>query len=128
MNKYRNKRTTCRQGHSHQSKAEATRCNELALMLEFGHINSYESQPSRIALTPGGNITYRPDFVVTDNMSRTWYEDVKSPATDKARDWRRTIKLWEEFVIQPLHIRYMRKSGLGTELTRIICGEGETGT
>lgn len=45
MNKYGAKPTTCSAGHSHASKAEATRCFELRMLEAAGKIYCLKQQP-----------------------------------------------------------------------------------
>lgn len=61
--KYSAKRTTCAAGHSHPSKAEARRCDELALLEKAGLISNLQNQP-RFDITIKGTkvCTYVADF------------------------------------------------------------------
>jgi hypothetical protein len=68
--KYRAIRTDCNAGHSHPSKAEAKRCNELHLLLRAGEIKHLEVQPTYyfqlngepIKHPNGRRVAYRPDW------------------------------------------------------------------
>jgi hypothetical protein len=53
QHKYRAVRTDCNAGHSHPSKAEARRCDELHLLQRAGEISRLEMQP-RYTLSIGG--------------------------------------------------------------------------
>lgn len=93
--KYGAKRTICQSEHSHPSKAEAIRCDELRLLRIAGQILNYDSQPERINLSgdPKVPIWYTPDFYVSTKTGE-WYEEIKGAATDKLASWRLKQKLW----------------------------------
>lgn len=61
--KYRAQRTECANGHSHPSKAEAKRCDELHLLQKAGAITHLELQP-RFPIHIEGTLvcTYVADF------------------------------------------------------------------
>lgn len=93
-NKYNARRTPCRQGHTHASKAEARRCDELTLLERGGHIRKLEQQPVfRFAMLGrqmtdmrGRAVRYTADFRYEERCSdsefwREVVEDVKSTAT-----------------------------------------------
>lgn len=44
-NKYSAKKTPCQGGHTHASKREAVRCNELTMLARAGVISDLEQQP-----------------------------------------------------------------------------------
>ena len=48
--KYNASKMQCRQGHVHDSKKEAWRCNELHQMLERGEITDLQIQPAYILI------------------------------------------------------------------------------
>lgn len=93
--KYGAKRTVCQSEHSHPSKAEAVRCDELRLWKTGRVIGGYESQPDRVNLSGNDKVPiwYRPDFYVWGSGT-AWYEEVKGAATEKRSDWRMKAKLW----------------------------------
>jgi hypothetical protein len=61
--KYRAQRTDCQAGHSHPSKAEARRCDELHLLQRAGEITHLELQPKFPVHINGIKVfTYIADF------------------------------------------------------------------
>ena len=92
-NKYGAKKTTCRAGHTHPSKREANRCDQLHLLERAGEIESLEQQP-RFTFTVNGvelrhdngrRAVYTADFRYIDRLSGSpIIEDAKGKA---ARDW-----------------------------------------
>lgn len=88
-NKYRNVKTEV-DSITFDSKAEANRYVELRLMKHAGQIKGFAVQPSFVL---GGNIRYRPDFIVCDNDGTVWVEDVKGVETQAFKLKR---KLWEK--------------------------------
>ena len=88
MNKYGNKKTTCKQNHLHDSKKESLYCNELELRKRAGDIIDYEVSPifelqPKFTNSEGKKIraiTYTSDFVVYQD-GLTEIVDVKSKAT-----------------------------------------------
>ena len=98
-NKFGAKRTTCGHGHTHDSKAEALRCDDLRLLERAGHIRKLEQHPVFHFTTAdgrqvrslmrgarsGGPIRYTADFGYEERQkSGEWrkiVEDVKSLAT-----------------------------------------------
>lgn len=90
-NKYGAKKTPCRNGHTHDSKREATRCDELHLLLRAGDIESLEQQP-RYPFVIDGKVVkhengraavYTPDFRYIDRHSgATIVEDAKGMKTE----------------------------------------------
>ena len=75
--KYRAKRTSCSNGHSHASKKEAKRCDELHLMQQGRLIHDLEQQPRFPCIINGTRIcTYVADFAYVEGGRRT-IEDVK---------------------------------------------------
>lgn len=92
-NKYRAKKTPCRQGHTHASGREAKRCDELHLMLRAGDIEDLELQPQfwfaidgrQLKHENGRRVGYKADFLYTDRHSGTRIvEDSKGASV---RDW-----------------------------------------
>ena len=93
MNKYRAKKTSCRAGHTHASKREATRCDELHLLLRAGEIESLEREPKfwfaingiQLKHDNGHRVGYTADFKFVDRQTgRTVVEDTKGFTV---RDW-----------------------------------------
>lgn len=76
-NKYGAKKATCRNGHVHDSRREARRCDQLHLLLRAGDIEGLECQPQywfsfdgrQIKHTNGRRVGYRPDFRYFDRHS-----------------------------------------------------------
>lgn len=90
-NKFGAKKTTCLHGHTHDSKKEAARCDQLHRMLSEGEISDLQLQPQfwfaidGVALKHrnGRRVGYRADFQYRQN-NQTIVEEVKGFA---ARDW-----------------------------------------
>lgn len=90
-NKYGAKKTECLCGHTHDSKKEAERCNELNLLQRAGEINSLEFQKPFLLLekqnynTPMKNeqkVEYKADFYYYDCQLKKWViEDSKGHRT-----------------------------------------------
>jgi hypothetical protein len=79
--KFGAKRTECGAGHSHPSKAEATRCDELHLLQSQGLIARLEREPSFRIVHNGKLIcTYKADFAYFANNKKIT-EDVKGMLT-----------------------------------------------
>jgi hypothetical protein len=92
-NKFGARKTVCRQNHPHASKREATRCDELHLLLRAGAIESLEQQPRYPFVIDGKPLkhdngraaAYTADFRYVDRHSgQTIVEDSKGFS---ARDW-----------------------------------------
>lgn len=67
MTKYKSRRTPCNQGHTHASKKEAKRCDDLHLLQRGGEISGLEIQRPYTITVNGQKITrYIADFVYTD--------------------------------------------------------------
>jgi len=88
--KYKSKFTICSQGHKHQSKKEARRCDELTIFERKGIIKWLKQQPT-FTLQPKfryrGNgiraVTYRADFSYYDVEARKFVvEDTKGYRTE----------------------------------------------
>lgn len=88
--KYRSIKTRCNNGHTHPSKKEAYRCDELHLLLKNGNISKLQVQ-MRIKLREAFNfqgkviraISYIADFTYFDNDDKVFViEDTKGYRTD----------------------------------------------
>ncbi len=81
QHKYRAQRTDCGAGHSHPSKAEARRCDELHLLQRAGKISHLEREVAFPFRVDGAVIfTYRADFAYFEDQARV-IEDVKGCPT-----------------------------------------------
>lgn len=120
--KYKAKRTECRQEHTHASKAEAIRCNELALLQRSGAVLNYDSQPKRVNISGDARepIWYTPDFYVSAIGEAEWYEEVKGKATDKRPDWKMKQKLWRLHGPCPLIVYHAQYSPPKSRKVRTI--------
>jgi hypothetical protein len=82
--KYKAIASTCNQGHSHPSKREAKRCDELHLLLRAGEIDALVYEPTfdlhldgePIKMRNGHTARYRPDFTYREH-GKIIAEDVK---------------------------------------------------
>ena len=99
-NKFFAKKTVCNQGHTHASKREAKRCEELHLMLRAGDIEALEQQPQfwfelngrPIKHENGRRVGYKADFGYIDRHSGSRViEDSKGPFRDNAWTLRKAI-------------------------------------
>lgn len=72
MNKYKAKKTDCCQGHTHDSKKEAYRCDLLHILQKHGKISNLRIQVKAV--------NYVADFVYTEN-GLTIIEDTKGVKT-----------------------------------------------
>ncbi len=94
-NKYGACKTVCGQGHRHDSKAEAARCDYWEAERKAGRILHVDIQP-RVSLPCG---TYRPDFCVWQygvgyvdgKVTVCLFEDVKGVVTAEFRRIRKTF-------------------------------------
>jgi len=87
MNKYHAKRTTV-DGITFDSKREAKRYVELQILERAGRItNLQRPKPYQLVVNGVKVGRYTPDFTYVENGVEV-VEDVKSPATKKARDYR----------------------------------------
>jgi len=83
--KYRYVRTECKQGHKHNSKKEAKRCDELTMLESGGRIRNLVQQPIFVlqeSFKFNGksvrSITYRADFSYYNNdINKFCVEDTK---------------------------------------------------
>jgi len=81
-NKYGATRTNCSAGHSHPSKAEAKRCDDLTLLQRSRIIHELTQQPKFPCVVNGAKVcTYVADFSYRDEGGRIVIEDVKGQAT-----------------------------------------------
>ena len=81
MTKYRAIKTDCDQGHTHDSKKEAARCNELHVLEAAGAIHRLEQQPVFPVIIDGKVICkYKADFAWWAADCRI-VEDVKGVTT-----------------------------------------------
>lgn len=92
-NKYGARKSGCRNGHTHDSAREATRCNELHLMLRGGEIEDLKLQEQfwfaidgqQLKHDNGRRVGVKIDFTFTDRFSgRRIAEDSKGMVV---RDW-----------------------------------------
>ena len=104
--KYNASKMQCRQGHIHDSKKEAWRCNELHQMLERGEITDLQIQPAYILIGKHKypwrselEVRYVADFAYRKSGVLT-VEDVKSEATRKDEVYILKRKLFEELYCQ----------------------------
>ena len=100
--KYNASKMRCGQGHIHDSKKEAWRCNELHQMLERGEITDLQIQPAYILIgkhkypwRSEREVRYVADFAYRKSGVLT-VEDVKSEATRKDEVYILKRKLFEE--------------------------------
>ena len=84
MSKYFAKKTACNHGHTHASKREAKRCDELHILQRDGQISDLEIEPTfhfvvdgePLKMRNGHKAKYRPDFIYVENGQEV-AEDVK---------------------------------------------------
>lgn len=89
MTKYHAKKTPCANGHTHASKREAARCNDLHLLQRAGEISGLQTEPRftfavegrQVMMRNGQAARYTADFSYVEK-GRKVVEDVKSSATD----------------------------------------------
>lgn len=91
MTKYSAKRTVCAAGHTHDSRLEAGRCDDLHALQIAGQIERLTLQPEFNCSVGGRKICdYRADFayfLITENPNESCriVEDVKGYKTDVYR-------------------------------------------
>lgn len=93
MTKFFAKKTTCAHDHSHDSKREAARCEELHLLQRGGAISGLIVQPTYkfavngdwLKLRNGSVAGYKPDFSYKEG-DRIVAEDVKAKNGFMGRD------------------------------------------
>jgi hypothetical protein len=74
----------CRQNVMHQSRLEATRCDELHLLQAGGLVSELQAHPQpmyRLDVNGVHITTYRPDFVYLDKNGEKRVEDTKGLVT-----------------------------------------------
>ena len=101
-NKLHARKTFCAQGHLHDSKLEALRCNELNLLAAAGRIKDLRIQEAYLLIPPmkyGGptenerKCEYIADFVYFDNdLEKTVIEDSKGHRTPEYIIKRKLVK------------------------------------
>jgi hypothetical protein len=75
-NKFGAKKTPCGQGHTHDSKREAARCDKLHQLEADGYITDLELQPqfyfdingTQVKHDNGRRVGYKADFLYTDSL------------------------------------------------------------
>jgi len=81
VTKYRAIKTPCAGGHTHDSKAEAARCDDLRALEDMGHIVDLEFQPVfRVEINGKLMCKYIADFAWWKGEARI-VEDVKGMTT-----------------------------------------------
>lgn len=84
--KYRSVKTECRHGHTHSSKKEANRCNELNLLQRAGKITGLSTQrPYDIYVNDQKICRYVADFFYTEIPHKLVVEDTKGYKTPEYR-------------------------------------------
>jgi len=91
--KYHNLSCRCRQGHGHDSRFEASYCNQLELLKRSREIKDYRCQIA-FELRVGERLiaTHYVDFLVTDINGNQEIHETKGPETEI---WRLKKKLCE---------------------------------
>ena len=91
FNKYRAKKSPCSQGHTHDSKREATRCDELHILQDAGAICDLAVQPQywfvingeQVKHQNGRRVGFKPDFDYYEKATdKTVAEDSKGFRTE----------------------------------------------
>ena len=96
--KYRAVRTECGAGHSHPSKAEARRCDELHLLQRAGQIHNLEREVAFPVHVNGIKVfTYRGDFAYFNDKERV-VEDVKGVLTPVYRLKKKLVEAYYQGV------------------------------
>lgn len=81
MSKYAARKADCAAGHTHDSKLEAGRCDDLHALQSTGQISRLEMQPEfRVIVGDKHVCTYRADFAYFVSTCRI-VEDVKGMLT-----------------------------------------------
>ena len=96
-------KTTCSQGHSHDSRAEAGYCDELHALLRAGEIQEIKQQKTFDFVVNGKKICgHRVDFMVKTNEGIWEVHEVKGFGTEI---WRIKHKLFEALYPEiPYHV------------------------
>ena len=90
--KYKAVKTECAQGHVHDSKLEASRCDDLTALEEAGQIRMLMQQPEFPVIINGKTVfVYRADFAWFTNDCRI-VEDVKGFQTPVFRLKRKLVE------------------------------------
>jgi len=87
-NKFFARKSACNAGHTHASRAEALRCNDLQFLERSGKISGLQVEPKfqfhangrPIKMGNGAVASYRPDFLYTE-AGKQVAEDVKGGPT-----------------------------------------------
>lgn len=99
-NKFGAKKTACQHGHTHDSRTEARRCNDLHLLARAGEIRDLIVQPQywfaidgrQVRHENGRRMGYRADFAYHEiATARDVVEDVKGRYRDDAWTVRKAI-------------------------------------
>lgn len=107
--KYNNSSCTCNQGHLHDSRGEASYCNDLELLKKAGEIKGYENQVTFDLVVNGKTICeHRVDFLVTTNSGKKEVNEFKGFATDV---WNLKRKLFEAVYPDIKYIVVREKKG-----------------
>jgi hypothetical protein len=92
--KYRAVRTECANGHSHPSRGEAKRCDDLHLLQKAGEISRLEREvPFPVYLNGVKLFTYRADFVYFTGQERVT-EDFKGVITPVYRLKKKAVEAY----------------------------------
>lgn len=109
MSKYRAIKTDCLHGHTHDSKKEAARCNDLHDMEAKGEITELRQQPEYPCVINGKIIcVYRGDFHYRV-QDLDILEDVKGMQTDTFRLKRKLVEALYPGVIVNIYPPVKRK-------------------
>jgi ribosomal protein L35 len=79
-NKFSAKRAGCAHGHTHASRKEARRCNELNLLERAGEIMSLEQQPRFRFVIDGRAVVHSGGRQVYYTADFSYLDPIKSPA------------------------------------------------
>lgn len=102
--KYGNRKTTCRQSHPHDSKLEASVCDQLHLRMRIGEIRSIELQDS-VYLTDA-KIRYVADFKCLAFNGEIFWVEAKGYPTAV---WALKRRLWRVYGPGKLEIHTSKK-------------------
>lgn len=109
MSKYRAIKTECLAGHTHDSKKEAARCNQLHDMDTVGTISGLEFQPEYPCYVNGKLVlTYKADFRYR-MQDLLIVEDVKGVQTAVFRIKRKLVEALYPGVLISLYPPVVRK-------------------
>lgn len=94
QHKYRAQRTVCAAGHSHPSKGEAGRCDELHLLQRGGAIHALQREMAFPVYINGIKVfTYKADFVYFTDKERI-VEDFKGVITPVYRLKKKAVEAY----------------------------------